>query len=79
MRNQRGWTQDGLAAKLQLKGWDCTWSWLAKIEARQVAVKNFELLYFRAVFGIPLEDFYGTLVAEKADPRNRKTGDSSGA
>lgn len=79
MRNQQGWTQDELAAKLQVKGWDCTRSWLAKIEARQVAVKDFELLYFRAVFGNSLEDFYTTLVAPKADPRNRPTGKASTA
>lgn len=70
MRNHHGWTQEDLAAKLQLEGWDCTRSWLAKIEARQVAVKDFEVLYFRAVFGNSLEDFYSTLVAAKADPRN---------
>jgi transcriptional regulator with XRE-family HTH domain len=74
MRNQQGWSQAELAAKLQIKGWDCTRSWLAKIEARQVAVKDFELLYFRAVFGNALEDFYSTLVASKADPRNRGAG-----
>lgn len=74
MRNRQGWTQDQLAAKLQLTGWDCTRSWLAKIEARQVAVKDFELLYFRAVFGNTLEEFYSTLVAPKADPRNRQPG-----
>lgn len=79
MRNQRGWTQEALAAKLQVLGWDCTRSWLAKIEARQVAVKDFELLYFRAVFGVSLEEFFHTLVATKADPRNRESGKSGAA
>jgi len=79
MRNWQGWTQDELAAKLQLQGWDCTRSWLAKIEARQVAVKDFELLYFRTVFGNSLEDFFSTLVAPKADPRNRRAGQSEAA
>lgn len=79
LRNLRGWTQDDLAAKLQLEGWDCTRSWLAKIEARQVAVKDFELLYFRSVFRTSLEEFYGTLVAPKADPRNREAGKTGGA
>jgi transcriptional regulator with XRE-family HTH domain len=69
LRNQKGWTQEELAAKLQLRGWDCTWSWLAKIEAQQVAVKDFELLYFRAVFNKALEDFYHTLAPEQVDPR----------
>lgn len=69
LRNQKGWTQEELAAKLQLKGWDCTRSWLAKIEAQQVGVKDFELLYFRAVFDKTLEEFYNTLAPEKVDPR----------
>lgn len=69
LRNHKGWTQEELAAKLQLKGWDCTRSWLAKIEAQQVAVKDFELLYFRAIFNKPLEELYNTLAPEKVDPR----------
>ena len=72
LRNQQGWTQDQLAAKLQILGWDCTRSWLAKIEARQVHLKDFELLYFRAVFGNELSDFFTTLSPKKADPRHNK-------
>ena len=72
LRNQQGWTQDQLAAKIQLLGWDCTRSWLAKIEARQVHLKDFELLYFRDVFGNDLKDFFPTLSPKKADPRQHK-------
>ena len=72
LRNQSGWTQDQLAAKLQLEGWDCTRSWLAKIEARQDHVKDFELLYFRQVFGNSLSDFFASLSPQKADPRQQK-------
>lgn len=72
LRNQQGWTQEQLAARLQVLGWDCTRSWLAKIEARQVHLKDFELLYFRAVFGNDLTDFFSTLTPEKADPRQHK-------
>jgi transcriptional regulator with XRE-family HTH domain len=71
LRNQQGWTQEELAAKLQLKGWDCTRSWLAKIEAQQVYVKDFELLYFCAAFGKHLDDLCISLLALKADPRRR--------
>jgi transcriptional regulator with XRE-family HTH domain len=71
LRNQHGWTQEELAAKLQVKGWDCTRSWLAKIEAQQVYVKDFELLYFCAVFGKHLDDLYSSHSAPKADPRRR--------
>lgn len=72
LRNHAGWTQEELAAKLQLKGWDCTRSWLAKIEAQQVYVKDFELLYFRAVFGKSLEDLYSTLSPKALIARVKK-------
>ena len=65
LRNDRGWTQGQLTAKLQLRGWDCTRSWLAKIEAQQVYVKDFELLYFCAAFGVDLDDLYSTLSISK--------------
>jgi len=71
LRNRNAWTQDALAAKLQLEGWDCTRSWLAKIEAQQVHVKDYELLYFKKRFGVDLEELYSTLVPKKADPRVR--------
>ncbi len=77
LRHQAGWTQDELAVKLQLKGWDCTRSWLAKIEARQVYVKDFELLYFREIFGRSLEELYGTLSSKAALRKIQKPqGDS---
>lgn len=73
LRNQAGWTQDELAAKLQLKGWDCTRSWLAKIEAQQVYVKDFELLYFRAVFSKSLEELYEALSPKALTVRRRRS------
>lgn len=72
LRNEAGWTQDELAAKLQIKGWDCTRSWLAKIEAQQVYVRDYELLYFRAVFGKPLEELYSTLTPKPPAISGRK-------
>lgn len=77
LRVQAGWTQDQLAAKLQIKGWDCTRSWLAKIEAQQVYVRDFELLYFRAVFGRSLEELFTTLSPTRA-ARQARTKKSAG-
>jgi transcriptional regulator with XRE-family HTH domain len=65
LRNGRDWSQELLAAKLQLKGWDCSRSWLAKIEAQQVYVRDFQLLYFCAVFDVDLEELYRTLSISK--------------
>jgi transcriptional regulator with XRE-family HTH domain len=72
LRNRKGWTQEVLVAKLQLEGWDCTRSWLAKIEARQVQVKDFELLYFQKLFEVDLKELFSTLIPKKADPRTRR-------
>jgi transcriptional regulator with XRE-family HTH domain len=75
LRNERDWSQELLAARLQLNGWDCTRSWLAKIEAQQVYVKDFELLYFCAAFGKDLDELYSTLSISKLsrllDRKNR--------
>lgn len=75
LRNERDWSQELLAAKLQVNGWDCTRSWLAKIEAQQVYVKDFQLLYFCAAFGAELEELYSTLSISKLsrllDRKNR--------
>ena len=73
LRNHAGWTQDELAAKLQLKGWDCTRSWLAKIEAQQVYVRDYELLYFRAVFDKSLEELYSTLSLKAISAGTKRT------
>ena len=61
LRNHHGLTQDALAAKLQVAGWDCTRSWLAKIEARQVSVKDFELLFIAKALGVSLPELYTSL------------------
>lgn len=71
-RNQQGWTQEKLAAKLQIKGWDCTRSWLAKIEAQQVYVKDFELLYFAEIFSKDLGELFAVHSPRKADPRYQR-------
>ncbi len=56
MRVERGWTQDALAAKLQIAGWDCTRSWLAKIEAGQVYVRDYQIVFFSRVLGVELAE-----------------------
>jgi hypothetical protein len=55
---------------LQIAGWDCTRSLLAKIEAQQVWVSDFELLYFTKVFKVPMEELFASLDPMKNDPRH---------
>lgn len=45
LRNQRGWSQDQLAAQLNLTGWDISRATLSKIEAQLRCVTDGELLY----------------------------------
>jgi transcriptional regulator with XRE-family HTH domain len=72
LRFQLERTQAFLAERLQLAGWDCTRSLLAKIEAQQVWVADFELLYFAKVFKMTLEDLFPSLDPGLTDPRGRK-------
>ena len=66
LRVAKGWTQEELAAKLQVGGWDCTRSWLAKIEAQQVLVRDHQLLSFCGVLDVRLEALFPTLNPKKA-------------
>jgi transcriptional regulator with XRE-family HTH domain len=50
LRDKRGWSQERLAAKLQLAGLDISRSSLSKIESGEQAVFDFQVLYFRRVF-----------------------------
>ena len=51
-RNERGWTQEELADRLQLAGWDISRSGLSKIENCTLYVPEFRLFYFAHVFGL---------------------------
>lgn len=58
LRNQRGWTQDMLAQKLQLAGWDVSRGSLAKLEARIRWVSDCELLFLAKVLAVSLPDLF---------------------
>lgn len=72
LRYRLNWTQSHLAERLQLAGWDCTRSSVAKIEAGQVWVADFELLYLAKVLKSPISELYSTLDPMAADPRHGK-------
>ena len=58
LRYQRGWSQEKLAGKLQLLGWDIGRVSLAKIESRLVHVEEYELLFFARAFNVHLDDLF---------------------
>lgn len=55
VREQRGLTQEQLAARLQIQNCDITRSALAKIEAGQRHIYLFELRVLREILDVPYE------------------------
>jgi transcriptional regulator with XRE-family HTH domain len=53
LRCQRGWSQEQLAAKLQLEGLDISRSSVAKIENGRQAIFDYEILIFCRLFRVP--------------------------
>jgi transcriptional regulator with XRE-family HTH domain len=52
LREKKGFTQDTLAAKLNLAGWDVSRDIIARIEGQVRWVADFEILRLAAVLGI---------------------------
>jgi transcriptional regulator with XRE-family HTH domain len=65
LRYQRGWSQEKLAEKLQLLGWDIDRVAVSKIESRLVHMDDYELLYFTKVFNVGLVDLFPKIEAER--------------
>jgi transcriptional regulator with XRE-family HTH domain len=57
-RIKKGWSQETLATKLQLRGWNISRDSLASLELQRRRVPDCEMLYFSRVFGIRLEDLF---------------------
>ncbi len=58
LRNQRGWTQDVFADKLQFAGWhDATRSTVSKIEDGSLRIDLLQLYYLAVALGISPMDF----------------------
>jgi DNA-binding XRE family transcriptional regulator len=58
LRSQRGWTQEVMAQKLQLAGWDVSRTSLAKLESRLRWVPDCELLFLSKVLGVELRALF---------------------
>ena len=58
LRDRLGWSQEQLAAKLQLAGLDISRTALAKIESGKQGVLDFQVLYFRRVLKADSDDLY---------------------
>jgi transcriptional regulator with XRE-family HTH domain len=58
LRLRKGWTQDQLAIKLQLFGWDTSRESVAKLEKHRRRVPDVELFVLGKVLGIALEEIF---------------------
>lgn len=54
-REAKGWSQEDLARKLQLTGWDVDRTLIARIELRTRCLTDLELLALAKVLGVTLE------------------------
>ena len=61
LRYERNWSQNILATKLQILGWDISRSGVAKIESGLVHVDDYRLFYFARVFKVTLTDLLPSL------------------
>jgi transcriptional regulator with XRE-family HTH domain len=71
-RTQKEWTQESLAAKLQVEGWDVSRESLAKLEGQFRRAPDCELLFLAKVLGVRLADLFPSNVNLKTlDPSLR--------
>jgi transcriptional regulator with XRE-family HTH domain len=57
-RIKKGWSQEVLAAKLQLRGWSISRDSLASLESQRRRVPDCEMLYLSRVLGIRIDDLF---------------------
>ncbi len=58
LREQKGWNQNQLTAKLQLAGWDTSQGSLSRLENGERRVPDLELLVLADVLDAKLEDLF---------------------
>ena len=58
LRTKRGWSQEKLALKLQLRGWNISRDSLASLESLRRRVPDCEMLYLGRVLGVRLEELF---------------------
>lgn len=58
LRMKKGWSQEKLATKLQLRGWSISRDSLASLELQRRRVPDCELLFLARVLGIGTEDLF---------------------
>lgn len=67
----RGWTQELLAEKLKLAGWNVSRGSVAKLEARMLRVADHHLFFFAKVFAVPIKELFPKI--DPQDPNLQET------
>jgi transcriptional regulator with XRE-family HTH domain len=57
-RQRRGWSQELLAVKLQLRGWSISRDSIASLELQRRRVPDCEILFLARVLGVALENLF---------------------
>jgi transcriptional regulator with XRE-family HTH domain len=58
LRERKGWTQNELAIKLQLIGWDTSRESVSSLENQQRRVPDLELFLIAKILGAKMEDLF---------------------
>ncbi len=58
LRNQRGWTQEMLAVKMQVQGCDISRGVIANIESRRTYATDTQIVFFMRAFKVRLDDLF---------------------
>lgn len=58
LREERGWKQHELLAKMQVRGIDISRTTISEIEGQTRQVKYEELKVFSEIFGVPIDDLF---------------------
>jgi len=58
LRVKKGWSQEKLATKLQLRGWTISRDSLASLELQRRRVPDCELLFVARVLGVRTDDLF---------------------
>ena len=58
LRFQRGWTQEILAARLQVRGFEITRDIIANIETRRCTAADWHVLAFAKMFGVNTDELF---------------------
>jgi len=74
-RDARGWTQEDLAAKLQLAGLDFDRVTVAKVESQIRTLRDFELIVIAHALGVSMEDLAGGFDVVRSDLDDLQRGE----